>query len=214
MSVLPLKDAVSRLIGDSFVVSLALPALWAAGMIPLDIYEDGNNLVVKALLPPGIDPEDLDIEVSENDLTISAQSELKMVHKQGNYSLNERRFGQVARSVTLPCSVKDEQVEARFKDGILTLTLPKAETSKGKKISLKPEAKVENEEAKSEKPEAKAEKPVVKAEKPEPKAEKPVVKADQPEVKAVKPETKAEKPEVKAGKPEPKADKPVVVAEK
>jgi HSP20 family protein len=202
MSLIPLKETLERLIGDSFILPLALPAFWAAGTIPLDIYEEGNNLVVKALLPPGIKPEDLDIEVDENVLMISGEIKLEMLRKRENYFLNERRYGQVRRSVTLPYDVKVDQVEARLKVGILTLTLPKAETTKGKKIALKPEVKAEVPEAKAEKPEAKVEVPKVKAEVPEAKAEKPEAKAGKPKAKAGKPKAKVEMPEVKAEKQE------------
>jgi HSP20 family protein len=220
-----LKNAMGRLIEGSLILPQALLALWAGtGVVPLDVYEEGDNLVIKASLP-GIKPEDLNIEVCGNILTISGESRLETERKEENYFLSERHYGQFSRSVTLPYEVKVDEVNAEFEDGILTLTLPKAVTTQGKKYTVKlttnvgeSKAKAETPQAKAEKPEAKVEKKVaksqVKPDKPGVNVEKPETKAETPEIKIEKPEPKAEKPAVKVEKPEVKAEKPVVNAEK
>ncbi len=186
-----LKDVVSRLVEDSFFLPQALLAYWNGDRtIPLDVYEEGNHLVVKATLP-GIKAEDLNIEAHENILSISGQIQHETERKEEDYFLNERRYGQFRRSVVLPYDVKVDQVEAEFEDGILTLTLPKVEATKGKKVSIK----------------AKAEKLAVKAENPDVNAEKPEAKTEQPKAKTVKSKAKAKKPVAKAKKPVEKAEK-------
>jgi HSP20 family protein len=102
------------------------------------MYEENNAIVIKAALP-GIRPEDLKIEVRENFLTISGQTQEESNHKEGDYLLNKRGYGQIRRSVTLPCEGKVDQTEAEFEDGLLTLT--RAGTIPLKKIALKPKVK-------------------------------------------------------------------------
>ena len=133
-----LGDAIGRLIEDSFFLPDAFVSYWrGTGIVPLDVYEDGNNLVIKAALP-GIKPEDLNIEVRDNVLTISGETKENVEQKGKGYLLNERRSGQFKRTVTLPYDVDADKAEAEYEDGVLTLTLPKAEAAEGKKISLKP----------------------------------------------------------------------------
>ena len=132
-----LRDAVNQLVEDSFLWPQDFHAfLNGTEIIPLDIYEEGNNIVVKAPLP-GIKPEDLNIEVHENVLTISGEVKEEKERKEKDYHLRERGYGHFQRSVTLPEEVKVDQAEAEFSEGILTLTLPKTESAKKKKILVK-----------------------------------------------------------------------------
>ncbi len=218
MSILPkkpsnetvsLKNVVSRLVEDSFFLPQALLAYWNGDRtIPLDVYEEDDNLMIKASLP-GIKAEDLHIEVHRDVLTISGQTQQETKRKEEDYILNERHYGQFKRSVVLPYNVQVDQVEAEFEDGILTLILPKMVATKGKKVSIKPKVKAEKPEMKAEKPEKKAEtpegkgeKPVTKAEKPEAITEQPKAKVEKPKAKTVKPKAKAENPQTKAVQPE------------
>ena len=142
-NLMSLRDAMNRLVDDSVYLPLALlDHLTGDGSILLDMYEENNNLVVKASLP-GVKPEDLNIEVVDNILTISGKAHEEVSRKEGDYLLNERRSGQFQRSVALPYDVKVDRAEADFEDGILTLTLPKAESAKVKKISVKSKVKAE-----------------------------------------------------------------------
>jgi HSP20 family protein len=135
---MPLRDAMDRQFEDSFLWPQSWIVPWnSAEMFPLDIYEDGSNLVVKAILP-GIKPEDVYIEAGENVLIISGDIKQEKERKKEDYYLHERRYGHIQRSIILPCTVKVDQAEPEFEYGILTLTLPKAETTKRKRILLKP----------------------------------------------------------------------------
>lgn len=135
-----LRDAMNRLVEDSFYLPQALlGTVTGEGSVLLDMYEENQNIVVKASLP-GVKPEDVKIEIEGDVLTISGKTNEEVSRKEGDYLLNERRAGQVRRSVVLPYEVKADKAEAEFDNGILTLTLPKMETARAKKIALKPKA--------------------------------------------------------------------------
>jgi HSP20 family protein len=102
---------------------------------PVDIYETGNNLVIKAELP-GIDPKDVDVRVENGTLTISGERKSEKDVKEGNYHRVERSYGSFVRSFNLPPTVSSENVTAEYKDGILTLNLAKREEAKPKTIKI------------------------------------------------------------------------------
>ncbi len=139
--IISLRDAVDRMLAESFI----LPRTWMAHslgteFIPLDIYEEANDLVVKAPIP-GVKPEDLNIEVREDVLIISGETKQEKACKEENYHLHEQRYGRFERSVALPCAVNVDKAKANFEDGVLTLILPKVAATKGKKIAVQPKEK-------------------------------------------------------------------------
>ncbi len=103
-----------------------------------DISETDDNVVVRADLP-GVEVKDLDIGITGNLLTI--RGERKEEHtEEGEYFFStERKFGSFNRSITLPADVKEEGIEATFKDGVLTVSIPKAERARQKRIEVKSE---------------------------------------------------------------------------
>lgn len=104
----------------------------------VDIYEDENNIVVKAELP-GVNKEDISVSLTEDTLTISGKkTEEKKIEKE-NYYRKEIRSGSFSRSFTLPCAVDKEKVKASYKNGILEIVLPKAEKEKEKEIKIEVE---------------------------------------------------------------------------
>ncbi|HVM70936.1 MAG TPA: Hsp20/alpha crystallin family protein [Anaerolineales bacterium] len=139
--IISLRDAMDRMLAESFI----LPRTWmahslGAEFIPLDIYEEANDLVVKAPVP-GVKPEDLNIEVREDVLTISGEIKQEKERKEEAYHMHEQRYGRFERSVALPCVVNVDKAKTEFEDGILTLTLPKVAAAKGKKIAVQPKEK-------------------------------------------------------------------------
>ena len=106
---------------------------------PIDLSETENEVVVKAVLP-GIKPEDVDISVSEGVLTVKGESKFEQKTENENYYRQEIRYGAFHRSVPLPSRVNHEQADAEFKDGVLTVTLPKAEEVRPKQIKVRPSA--------------------------------------------------------------------------
>ena len=102
---------------------------------PVDIYETENDIVLKAELP-GIDPQDVEVKVEDNTLYLKGERKFEKEVMNENYHRVERSYGSFARSFSLPNSISAEKVKAEFKDGLLTLTLPKREEAKPKTIKI------------------------------------------------------------------------------
>jgi HSP20 family protein len=102
---------------------------------PVDIKETPDALVLSAELP-GIDKKDVHINIEENVLTISGERSFARDEKKEDYHRIERVYGSFSRSFTLPRNVKIDAVKAAFDNGVLTVTVPKAEESKPRKIAI------------------------------------------------------------------------------
>jgi HSP20 family protein len=139
-----LRNAMDRLFNDSFVHPAHWISLEGEGTIPLDVYQTGNDVVVKASMP-GFKPEEVDIEITGDILTIKGEHKEEKEVKEKNYLRRELNYGSFSRAVTIPVEVKNEKAEATFENGVLTLTLPKAEAVKPKQIKVKAKAALESE---------------------------------------------------------------------
>jgi HSP20 family protein len=101
----------------------------------LDVFEDNDNLIVRAELP-GMKKEDIDISLHDNIITVSGERKNEKKYEGGKTSREERFFGRFTRSITLPKQVDSSRVKASYKDGLLTVTLPKAEEAKPRQIQI------------------------------------------------------------------------------
>lgn len=103
----------------------------------VDVYETDDKIVVKAEIP-GVSKEDLNIYVNEKSIRLSGQTKRENEFNDENAYHSERYFGSFSRTIPLPVEVKSEEAEASYKDGILSITLPKAEPTKnrGRKIDI------------------------------------------------------------------------------
>ena len=132
-----LRGELDRRFDEPF---LRTPSLWqregVAFSLALDVAEDDQEYIVKASLP-GVAPEDIEITLSDNTLTISGKMTQEEESEGKNYHLRERRFGSFARSISLPATVDADKVEAVNENGVLTLHLPKVEEEKPRKITVK-----------------------------------------------------------------------------
>jgi HSP20 family protein len=126
-----MEDLFSRAFGEE-------TSLWPSErMIPsLDVAETDGAIEVRMDIP-GMEAKDIDIQVNGNLLTISGERKEEKEEKGKTYHRIERRSGSFSRSVTLPCPVKEDAVDAQYKSGILTVKLPKTEEAKRKKIAVK-----------------------------------------------------------------------------
>ncbi len=104
----------------------------------LDVSETKNEIVVKAEVP-GMDAKDIDISLSNGMLTIKGEKKQEKEEKEENYHLVERSYGSFTRSITLPAEVKQDKINASYKNGILKVVLPKSEEAKKKEIKIKVE---------------------------------------------------------------------------
>ncbi len=119
---------LSRFFGDEF--------LGAADFFPaLDVYQDKDNVVAELSLP-GIDPAKVDITIENDVLTVSGSSEEKQEVKREDYYRKEVRTGSFSRSVVLPMAVKGNDAQAHYDKGVLTITMPKEESVKPKKVTV------------------------------------------------------------------------------
>jgi HSP20 family protein len=114
-----------------------IPALgeWAPNM---DISETKDSLVAKVEVP-GLDPKDIQISLQENLLTIKGEKRQEKEEKDEHYHRVERAYGVFTRSVRLPVAVDASKVTASFKNGLLTVTLPKTPSARGTTIPVKAE---------------------------------------------------------------------------
>ena len=99
------------------------------------MHEDNDNVYVRVELP-GMKKEDIDLSLHEGSLSISGERKLEEKHQEGEMYRAERFFGRFQRTVALPTPVQNEKVKAQYKDGLLTVTLPKAEEAKPKHIDV------------------------------------------------------------------------------
>ena len=132
-----LRQAMDSLFDDSFIQpSRILSTLGEAGTPTLDVYQTSNEVVVKAVLS-GLKPEDVSIDITGETLTIKEESKAEQEGKEEDYLYQERRYGAFSRGVALPSGLKSDKAEATMEDGVLTLTIPKAEEVKPKAIKVK-----------------------------------------------------------------------------
>jgi HSP20 family protein len=130
------RKVVNRMLEDPYY---AQGSDWDQSMswdLPLDVVEKTDEYIVKASLP-GINPDDLEITYTNNMLTIRGEMKSDTEQKEGDYLLQERRFGSFQRTVSLPETIKANDIEAHYQDGVLSLTLPKTEEVKPKRIPIK-----------------------------------------------------------------------------
>jgi HSP20 family protein len=105
---------------------------WAPAV---DIYETENELVLKADLPD-INEKDLDVRVENNTLTIHGERKFEQKVKEGSYLRTERSYGSFSRSFSLPNTVNTDAIKAEYKNGVLTIELPKRAESKPKQVKV------------------------------------------------------------------------------
>jgi HSP20 family protein len=130
-----LRDELDRLF-ESPWADLANTSQLLSGWTPaLDVYEDKENFIVKAELP-GMKREDIDVSLHGGALSISGERKSETKHEDAEVHRTERFSGRFQRTVTLPAVVAADKVKAQYKDGVLTVTLPKTEEAKPKQIDV------------------------------------------------------------------------------
>jgi len=126
-----MQELFSQVTGDD-------ESFWPLGRVSptLDVSETDQAVEVRMDLP-GIKPEDIEVRLNANMLTISGERREEKEEKNRTYHRVERRMGSFSRSVSLPCPIKEDSIDARYKDGILTVNLPKVEECKSRRINVK-----------------------------------------------------------------------------
>ncbi len=137
----PLRDLKREMdrLWNEFFGRETLPEVFETEWVPaLDISETKDAVVVRADVP-GIDPEDLEITLSGNLLTIRGEKKQEKEEKGESFYRVERSYGSFVRSVQIPTEIDPDKIEATYKNGVLKITLPKKAEAKGKQIPVKVE---------------------------------------------------------------------------
>jgi HSP20 family protein len=133
-----LRQAMDRLFEESFVS----PRTWQFGegqLVPVDVFATDDEIVVQAILP-GVKPEEVDITMEANNLTIAGDTTSQTAEngKPASMLLQEIRRGRFSRTLALPAGLEADKAKATFEDGVLTLRIPKAEAVKPRQIKISP----------------------------------------------------------------------------
>jgi HSP20 family protein len=120
-----LQEDMGRLVGGFLPGATEVPQVWQPAV---DIYEEGNQWVVKADIP-GVEPDDIELQVTDDGLKIAAETVSEEQTQDMGYYRSERRYGSFRRFIPLPAEVDPEQVNARFRNGVLEVRLPKSASS-------------------------------------------------------------------------------------
>jgi HSP20 family protein len=129
-----LREAMDQLFNDAFTRPVSMSG---GSVIPaIDVYQNNDAVVVKAALP-GLKADDVQISVTADVLTLRGEFKREDEQKDATYHIREQRYGSFERSIMLPSDVQTDKSKADFENGILTITLPKAESVKPKAITIK-----------------------------------------------------------------------------
>jgi len=131
-----LRSEINRLFDNSVEDWASLPRLMSAWGPALDLGEEKDNLWVRVEIP-GMKKEDIEVSLEEGMLVISGERKPNADYREAQVHRSERFYGRFSRSVALPTAVNPDKVKASYVDGILTVTLPKAEEAKPKQIEVK-----------------------------------------------------------------------------
>lgn len=129
-----LREAMDRLFDDAFTRPLSLRDGWSVPAI--DMYQTDDEIVVKAALP-GVKADEVQINITGEVLTLKGEIKHEEDKQEKAWHIHEQRYGSFERSVVLPTDVVADKAKAEFENGILTITLPKADEVKPRTINVK-----------------------------------------------------------------------------
>jgi HSP20 family protein len=135
--IMSMRESMDRLFEDFFSrrPRTAGPLVWQPA---IEVFETDTDVVVKAELP-GIDPKHVEVNVTDDTLTIKGEAKTEQEEKRRNYYRRELRYGAFQRAIPLPTEVKGDEARATFRHGILEVKVPKAERVRPKSIKVEVE---------------------------------------------------------------------------
>ena len=133
--IMTLREAMDRLFEDAFTRPLSGRDSWYASSPAIDMYQTDNEIVVKASLP-GIKADEVQINITGDVLTLKGEVKHEEEKNDKAWHIREQRWGSFQRSVALPTNVVSDKAKAEFENGILIITLPKAEEVRPRTITV------------------------------------------------------------------------------
>jgi len=130
-----IDDLFERFVREPFGTHLSQMLGGWGGALRTDLAESDEEVVVRTELP-GVDPSEVEVNVSGTTLTISGEKKQESEEKGRNYHYAERQFGSFSRSIQLPACVDPDKVDATFKNGVLTIAIAKKPDTKPRKIKV------------------------------------------------------------------------------
>ena len=127
-----IDDAFNRFWGVGSRGSGSAAGRWD---IPMDVIQEGDDLIVYASIP-GVEPGQIEVTLEDGLLTIEGETASESEQNKGDFLLRERRFGRFHRSLRLPSTVDAEKAESSYNNGVLTVTVPKQEEKKARKLAI------------------------------------------------------------------------------
>jgi HSP20 family protein len=131
-----IRNEINRIFEDPFGLASAASTFFEGWTPAVDVYEEQDKITVRAELP-GMKKEDIDITVVGDTLTIAGERKQEEEKKEGEVYRSERFLGRFQRSISLPTQVDVNNVQATYKDGVLTVNIAKSEQAKRKQIEIK-----------------------------------------------------------------------------
>lgn len=130
-----LREAMDQLFNEAFTRPYGRDG--GSQMPAIDLYQDSDRVVVKAALP-GLKQDDVKVTVTGDVLTLRGEYRQEQEQKEKTYHIREQSYGSFERAIRLPSEVQADKANAEFENGILTITLPKAESVKPRMITINP----------------------------------------------------------------------------
>lgn len=127
-------DRLCTRVCDEFGIPLFLET--AREFPSMDLSETEDTLILMAEVP-NINPEDLDISITDDTLSIKGETEQELVEESGGYQRKEKRYGSFSRTLQLPCRINVDDVKATYKKGILNIVMPKCKPEQVREIKVK-----------------------------------------------------------------------------
>ena len=128
-----MDEVMNRLRRGHLRYGLGETGKWA---VPLDVVEEDDKIIVRATLP-GVRPEDIDVTLENDVLTINAETQAETEDRKESYLVRERRAGKFHRTLRLPDTVDSEKVDTKYENGIVEITFPKAEAKRARRLGIK-----------------------------------------------------------------------------
>jgi len=131
-----IRSEINRVFEDPLGLLVPSTGFFEGWTPVVDVFEDRDKYILKAEIP-GMKNEDIEVSLDGNTLTLSGERKHEEEKKEGETYRAERFFGRFQRSITLPAAVDATHIQANYKDGVLTVTLPKSEEAKPRQIQVK-----------------------------------------------------------------------------